>query len=52
MQQNLISWQCLMESREFSFVFCVLVFCGWVSGGYYYHQSALLANELASIQKN
>lgn len=44
-----------MESREFSSVFwCfgVLLFCGWVGGGYYYHQSALLANELASIQKN
>ena len=54
MQQNLISWQCLMESREFSLVFCcfvVLLFCGWVSGGYYYHQSALLANELAWMRR-
>ena len=32
MQQNLISWQCLMESREFSSVFCVLVFCCFVGG--------------------
>ena len=34
MQQNLISWQCLMESREFSSVFCVVVllFCCFVGG--------------------
>ena len=50
MQQNLISWQCLMESREFSLGFgCFVVL--WVGGGYNYHHNALLANELAWMRR-